>query len=71
MSATEFVSLRNDLLSHMLFTRNAEAAYTSRQVADQVHGDFDYGKLEPVIQVSIMNYSLFPQKILCKVHPAG
>ena len=127
MPTTEFVSLRNDLLFHMVFTRNAEAlkgllsvllnipaseiaqievlnpmqysevidtrltvldlkvhlnnkrytivemqvkkfdhwtnrtvAYTSRQVADQVHGDFDYGNLEPVIQISIMNYSLFP-----------
>ena len=124
---TEFVSLRNDLLFHMVFTRNAEAlkglisvllnipeheilkvevlnpmqysevidskltvldlkvhlndgtyvlvemqvrkfeywtnrtiAYACRQIADQVHGDFDYGKLESVIQISIMDYTLFP-----------
>ena len=125
---TEYISLRNDLLFHMVFTRNlaalkallaallglAEAridqievlnpmqyseaasskltvldlkvhlnggsyilvemqvrrfdfwtnrtlAYASRAVADQVKGEFDYGKLEPVIQISIMNYSLFPE----------
>ena len=124
---TEFISLRNDLLFHMVFTRNAEAlaellsallgiprpeiarvevlnpmqysealdtkltildlkvhlngenfvlvemqvrrfpnwtnrvlAYASRQMADQVHGNFDYGRLQPVIQISIMDHSLFP-----------
>ena len=125
---TEYISLRNDLLFHMVFTRNPVAlkallaallgmpeaqidrievlnpmqyseavttkltvldlkvhlndgayvlvemqvqkfdywtnrtlAYASRAVADQVKGEFDYGKLEPVIQISIMNYSLFPE----------
>ena len=123
---TDFVSLRNDLLFHMVFTRNPKAlksllsavlgiplaeivqievlnpmqysevsdtkltvldlkvhlngnrfvlvemqvrrfafwtnrivAYASRQVADQIHGDFDYAKLEPVIQISIMDHTLF------------
>ncbi len=123
----EFVSLRNDLLFHMVFTRNEQAlkgllsvllnipeeriirtevlnpiqysealdtkvtvldlkvhlndctyilvemqvrkfvewinrtvVYTCRQVADQVHDNFDYSKLEPVIHISIMDYSLFP-----------
>ena len=123
----DFISLRNDLLFHMVFTRNTEAlrgllsallgipaaeilrievlnpmqysevvdtkltvldlklhlnedryvlvemqvrrfafwtnrivAYASRQIADQVHGDFNYGTLQPVIQISIMDHSLFP-----------
>ena len=126
----DFISLRNDLLFHMVFTRNAEAlkgllsvllsipvteiteievlnpmqyskvidtkltvldlkvhlngerfvlvemqvrrfphwtnrslTYASRQIADQVHARFNYGKLEPVILISIMNHTLFP------VHP--
>ena len=125
---TTYVSLTNDLLFHMVFTRNAEAlkgllsvllnisesgilrievlnpmqysdvidskltvldlkvhmndntfvhvemqvrrfkywtnrtvGYACRQIADQIHADFDYGKLEPVIQISIMDYSLFPE----------
>ena len=124
---TTYVSLRNDLLFHMVFTRNEEAlkgllsvmlnipedriiraevlnpmqysevidtkltvldlkvhlndntyilvemqvrkfeewinrtvVYTCRQVADQAHDEFDYSKLEPVIQISIMDYTLFP-----------
>lgn len=124
---TEYISLRNDLLFHMVFTKNKEAlkgllsvllnipkkeildpevlnpmqysdaidtkltvldlkvhlnggryvlvemqvrkfeywtnrsvVYTCRQVADQAEDDFDYGKLEPVIQISIMDYTLFP-----------
>ena len=40
---------------------NRTLAYASRAVADQVVGDFDYGDLEPVIQISIMDYSLFPE----------
>ena len=43
------------------FWTNRTLAYASRAVADQVKGEFDYGKLEPVIQISIMNYSLFPE----------
>ena len=39
---------------------NRTVVYTCRQVADQAHDDFDYGKLEPVIQISIMDYTLFP-----------
>ena len=125
---TEYVSLRNDLLFHMVFTRNLVAlkallaallgipeaeidrievlnpiqysevittkptvldlkvhlndgayilvemqvrrfhfwtnrtlAYACRAVADQVKEEFDYGTLEPVIQIAIMNYSLFPE----------
>ena len=125
---TEYVSLRHDLLFHMVFTRNLVAlkallsvllsipeaqidqidvlnpmqyseiirtkltvldlkvhlsngayvlvemqvrkfefwtdrtlAYASRAVADQVKETFNYGNLEPVIQISIMNYSLFPE----------
>ena len=121
---TTYVSLRNDLLFHMVFTRNEEAlkgllsvllnipeerieraevlnpmqyseaidtkltvldikvhlndstyilvemqvrkfdewinrtvVYTCRQVADQAHDEFDYSKLEPVIQISIMDYT--------------
>lgn len=124
---TEFISLRNDLLFHMVFTKNKEAlkgllsvllnlpvneilepevlnpmqysdvidtkltvldlkvhlkgnryvlvemqvrkfdywtnrsvVYACRQVADQAHDEFDYGKLESVIQISIMDYTLFP-----------
>ena len=123
---TTYVSLRNDLLFHMVFTRNEEAlkgllsvllnipeerieraevlnpmqysevidtkltvldlkvhlndstyilvemqvrkfdewinrtvVYTCRQVADQAHDEIDYSKLEPVIQISIMDYTLF------------
>ncbi len=40
---------------------NRTLTYVCRQVADQVHGNFDYSKLEPVIQVSIMDYTLFPE----------
>ena len=43
------------------FWTNRALAYASRQVADQVKGRFDYDKLEPVIQISIMDYSLFPE----------
>ena len=50
------------------FWTNRTLAYAARAVADQVAdqvGDeatdeFRYSKLEPVIQISIMNYSLFP-----------
>jgi predicted transposase/invertase (TIGR01784 family) len=38
---------------------NRTVVYTCRQVADQANGDFDYGKLEPVVQISIMDYTLF------------
>ena len=124
---TKFISLRNDLLFHMVFTRNMEAlkslvsvllsipitnitqievlnpmqysetldtkltvldlkvhlnaeryvlvemqvrrfaywtnrtiAYACRQMADQVSDDFLYRKLEPVIQISILDHTLFP-----------
>ena len=40
---------------------NRTLTYACRQMADQVHGNFDYSKLEPVIQVSIMNHTLFPE----------
>ena len=123
----KFVSLRNDLLFHMVFTRNMEAlkslvsvlisipavnitqievlnpmqysetldtkltvldlkvhlnaeryvlvemqvrrfaywtnrtiAYACRQMADQVSEDFQYSRLEPVIQISILDHTLFP-----------
>ena len=39
---------------------NRTVGYACRQIADQIHGDYDYSKLEPVIQISIMDYSLFP-----------
>ena len=42
------------------FWTNRTLAYASRVVADQVTDDFEYGSLEPVIQISIMDYSLFP-----------
>ena len=42
------------------FWTNRTLVYASRAVADQVEGEFDYGRLEPVIQISIMDYSLFP-----------
>jgi predicted transposase/invertase (TIGR01784 family) len=127
---TEYISLRNDLLFHMVFTRNGSAlkallgallnlrmqdilgieilnpmqysdridskltvldikvhlngdrfvivemqvrrfghwtnrtlAYACRQVADQVRKEngFNYGSLEPVILVSIMDHTLFPE----------
>ena len=38
---------------------NRTVVYTCRQVADQAHDEFDYSKLEPVIQISIMDYTLF------------
>ena len=123
---TEYIALTNDLLFHMVFTKNAEAlksllstllsipegsiqrveilnpmqysdmiasrltvldlkvhlnderyvivemqvrrfeywtnrtlAYACRQVADQVQGEFDYEKLEQVVQISIMDHTLF------------
>ena len=35
--------------------------YASRQIADQVKGNsFDYGKLQQVVQISIMSHTLFP-----------
>ncbi len=40
---------------------NRTLTYGCRQVADQVHGNYEYSKLEPVIQVSIMDYTLFPE----------
>ena len=40
---------------------NRTVAYACRQVADQIHLGFDYDKLEPVIQISIMDHSLFPE----------
>ena len=43
------------------FWTNRTLAYASRAVADQVKEEFDYEKLEPVIQISIMDYSLFPE----------
>ena len=43
------------------FWTNRALAYASRAVADQVKGEFNYSKLEPVIQISIMDYSLFPE----------
>lgn len=42
------------------FWTNRTVGYACRQIADQIHGDYDYSKLEPVIQISIMDYSLFP-----------
>ena len=39
---------------------NRTVGYACRQIADQIHSGFDYGKLEPVIQISIMDHSLFP-----------
>ena len=38
---------------------NRILVYACRQVAEQVHDEFKYHALEPVIQISIMNYSLF------------
>ena len=43
------------------FWTNRTLAYACRAVADQVKEEFDYGTLEPVIQIAIMNYSLFPE----------
>ena len=40
---------------------NRTLTYASRAVADQAVGEFGYEILEPVIQISIMNYSLFPK----------
>ena len=39
---------------------NRTLVYGCRQVADQAQKDFDYGDLQQVIQVSIMDYTLFP-----------
>ena len=36
--------------------------YSCRQIADQDKGaEFDYGKVQPVIQISIMDHTLFPE----------
>ena len=43
------------------FWPNRTLVYASRALADQVEGDFGYKKLEPVIQISIMDHSLFPE----------
>ena len=43
------------------FWPNRTLVYASRALADQVDGDFGYKKLEPVIQISIMDHSLFPE----------
>ena len=40
---------------------NRTLVYTARQLADQVQGDFEYDKLEPVILISIMDHTLFPE----------
>ena len=40
---------------------NRTFTYACRQMADQVHGNFDYSKLKPVIQVFIMDHTLFPE----------
>ncbi len=40
---------------------NRTLVYACRQVADQAKGgEFKYSKIQPVIQIAIMNYSLFP-----------
>ena len=54
-----FVHVEMQVRKFMYWT-NRTVGYACRQIADQIHADFDYGKLEPVIQVSIMDYSLFP-----------
>lgn len=36
--------------------------YSCRQIADQDKGeDFDYGKIQPVVQIAIMDHTLFPE----------
>ncbi len=40
---------------------NRTLGYACRQIADQIHGKFSYSDLEPVIQISIMDCSLFPE----------
>ncbi len=40
---------------------NRTLTYSCRQLAEQTNKEgFDYGSLEPVIQIAIMNYTLFP-----------
>ena len=39
---------------------NRTVAYACRQMTDQVHDDFKYDLLQPVIQISIMDHTLFP-----------
>ena len=38
---------------------NRTLVYGCRQIADQAHKNFDYSELQQVIQVSIMDYTLF------------
>ena len=38
---------------------NRMVGYMGRQITDQIHDDFDYDRLEPVISISIMDYTLF------------
>lgn len=40
---------------------NRTLGYACRQIADQIHGKFSYSDLEPVIKISIMDCSLFPE----------
>jgi len=43
------------------FWTNRTLVYASKQIADQVSGqNFKYDQIQQVIQISIMNYSLFP-----------
>ena len=39
---------------------NRTVVYTCKQLTEQVHENFDYDKLQPVILISIMDYTLFP-----------
>lgn len=38
---------------------NRMVGYMGRQITDQIHDDFDYDRLEPLISISIMDYTLF------------
>ena len=44
-----------------VFWTERTLVYSCRQIADQDKGaEFDYGKVQPVVQISIMDHTLFP-----------
>lgn len=44
------------------FWTNSTLVYACRQIADQDKGkNFDYGKIQPVIQIAILDHTLFPE----------
>ena len=60
MNSNTFIHVEMQVRKFEYWT-NRTVSYACRQIADQIQGKFDYSKLEPVIQISIMDCSLFPE----------